>query len=389
MNKFISEGTAIINDDKLGQILIATKDFEIGDLIIQELPLVVYPIEKENSTNVPTDIAKETLHFDLDYLEALYELNDLKRAKILSLFHPSLERYKHGVNFRRGWAGQLHQYINNNEPKLKRHKLSIDLIYKYIIIRDMKGISLASFTADIHDTHDMGSILEYSSKIQHSCIPNMIDKITKNTCFIQYYAIKPIKTGDYLYYSYIPDMYNNIYTRRLEILKKKNFTCNCILCSDQDYTFAFKCCRLHCTGIVLLHTDTDIYTCSICGQNSESSLSEPLNCVQDICKELCRLKELSFYKVKLSIIHKLAIKASNKLFDKHFLVTNILMFYSYIASLHIIHTSHFEEAEKLVPGSILPKSCAPYSCIHMVCIGCMYMYICIIVMCSMRYIYVV
>jgi hypothetical protein len=161
--------------------IFATRDFEIGDLLLAEKPVFILPNVSLGATNL------------LDHEYSKLSAADKARFDALSNAFPQRGRY--GI------------FTTNAMP-------------------------LGDTTGSVKAHH--GGIFLLISRINHSCCPNVLHSWCQATNEERIYAIKQIKAGEQIFTSYLDDLFNT-YEQRKELLQASwKFSCQCSACLPEN-----------------------------------------------------------------------------------------------------------------------------------------------------------
>ncbi|KAJ3046198.1 hypothetical protein HDV00_000010 [Rhizophlyctis rosea] len=277
----------------IGRALVATKDFEIGDLIFAETPALQVPTALQNSAiykkllKAITEIAKE---FPGAGVSASIQATLLLTYKKLSA----------------------------EERREITEEYASDTTEDHV---------LARFTRKVAETvHD--SISEFqaftSDELQKLLLVMIINAIeVSEGKEMKHYALQPIKTGEIVTTNYIiQDDIRVCWTtpmRRQKLLSTKSFLCKCTRCSAPDTNRTAKCPKCQqpaATPIDLNFDEVYQWTCSSCNA-SLSDTEMPIRMEQQLQTSLLEATAVfddaalpsieAFQKAmgKMDIVHKM------------------------------------------------------------------------------------
>ena len=217
-----SKGTMLQTTAEMGLIVVAIKEYEIGDLVIVERPTLVW--ERDTMS----------LFYFLNLARSFSELTSDRKVLIMGMYHPKLFN-NHEIDTSKALRDFLKE-ANLPFPPGANFTKSFDL--KTFDAIDMPSlISIVSTNA--HTFQDKFSALfDYGSKVQHSCDPNC--SYSSTTGSLVYTAIKKILIGDNISFTYV-DVLETTDIRREILLRDKHFYCMCDRCVDVDYWRGFTC----------------------------------------------------------------------------------------------------------------------------------------------------
>ena len=111
--EYMGEGLRMDTNEALGRFVVATRAFAIGELVMQDQPLVVYTSGDEAS-----------------FLRAFSKATPAAQAAILDMCHPDLDQSGNAlVSYNRGRADEL----------CRAHGMEAERIHKLLMIREMNG----------------------------------------------------------------------------------------------------------------------------------------------------------------------------------------------------------------------------------------------------------
>ncbi|KAG6830778.1 hypothetical protein H0H87_007122 [Tephrocybe sp. NHM501043] len=185
--------------------MFATEDIKFNDLILAERPLMVYPVT-----------------MPLYYLEPqTAELGPAQeRQKVLDAFEMNLSKC---VERMTPEAQAAFFALTNSRTKDGSHPITgIAQTNAFMIQTRLPG-----------DEQDcLSGVFATTSRVNHSCTPNVFHRFDALSFSLSVYAIRPIKAGEEMFTSYcnvaVPT------SERQEILRKYGFECVCDVCTDPD-----------------------------------------------------------------------------------------------------------------------------------------------------------
>ena len=265
-------GLKISSIEGLGRTLKAARSFNVGDIVLEEKPLLIYPSK------------------DLLQMLALFsQLENDEKEKLLD-FHSytDCEQARFG-EFRRELE-HLSQLLATERYQivLKSINLSEAIAFRLMSISHINSHSFAGVQLPLKerfsvlaDSTEYSAFFAYGSKAAHSCAPNCNYSSKNSNGSLVYYAIRPIKEGDIISFSYLNLFGNPTHRRRKALIATKDFFCTCTKCSDPDLMNGFPCSKAavtakmqkKCPGIAFCCQTSDLstsqWTCSLCGDHSE------------------------------------------------------------------------------------------------------------------------
>jgi hypothetical protein len=245
----------------LGRVAVTTKNFLIGDTVLAEPPAIV--------------ISEENGYFGLwdSFLEASEDI----QQGILEMQHQELPQAQWATDPRQSMIGSELRRYRQSHPE-NDSRLSDRVARNLVSIVGMNAHAFsAQHTGSMIATPDsmpaaQSALFVISSKIQHSCAPN-VTFATTGAAVLEHVAESPIKEGDRLSSCYCDRVYEKPRQERREFLQtNKSFLCECQRCLGPDECVPLRCD--HCkTGVLFHNGATETWTCVFCdwsGSNNDN-----------------------------------------------------------------------------------------------------------------------
>jgi hypothetical protein len=288
------EGLKITNIEGIGRTLQATRSFSVGDIVLEEKPLLVYPSD------------------DLQQMLILYsQLADGDKETLLDFqSYTGCERARFS-EFRRE-LDHLNQLLatESYQRVLKSIKLSESIAFRLMSISHINSHSFTGVQLPLKesfspsgDSRDYSAFFAYGSKAAHSCAPNCNYSSKNINGSLVYYAIRPIKEGDIISFSYLDLFGNPTYRRRKALAATKDFFCACPKCSGPDLMNGYPCSAVakaqRCTGSTFCCKKSELsesqWTCNLCSDHAEpnTAVASAVQARFDQIKALAEGGELS------------------------------------------------------------------------------------------------
>ncbi|OEU06873.1 hypothetical protein FRACYDRAFT_252779 [Fragilariopsis cylindrus CCMP1102] len=221
----VDSSTISRTDDDLGRVVIATKDVSVGTRIIRERPVLVY---KHGAW--------------LELVSAFVALDQESKNGVLNMFHPPPK------------------LSIMPEAYLIASQLSLDpmLVQKLILISKFNahqyhGYDQERFSEVVSFSPSSAGKLAlflFSSKVAHSCNPNVTYSSRTSDGKLEYRVIRPVNTGDMITFSYIDELLETpTHIRRTTLIKSKEFLCRCPRCKGPDFSRAISCNTCRSSGV--------------------------------------------------------------------------------------------------------------------------------------------
>ncbi|GAX28168.1 hypothetical protein FisN_6Lh004 [Fistulifera solaris] len=198
-----------------GKALFATREYAIGDIILQEdKPLAIL----SHTTSYSAKNDSPFIAIAQAYQQSNTQL-DIE-AKLLSLYHPQADT-----------ANPAEQELWKNSQSAAEND---DRLHKIIMIACCN-----SFQG--------GYVYEHASRINHSCQPNAIVNIQEDTGALLLRALTPIVVGEEIGISYAGlYLYTDTRARQHVLRRDKFFDCACVRCQEAvDPANMIPCTKCH------------------------------------------------------------------------------------------------------------------------------------------------
>jgi len=286
MSSFAADGIILSDVKGLGLSAIATKSFEVGDIVLIERPLLVFD-PRDNSSIVQGFLAcsKQAQNQLLHLFCPAFTLPDCRLADNIEETSPLPSSV-------RAEAHSLLQQFSQGDS-------SCQLVFSDVF-RLLMAIRLNAHEFCCDDCESgvsRAACFEIASKMAHSCAPNLsfsakcmtsrpLDVITAppmngatpaaSPSFIEYRAISPIRAGDLLTISYLSarQLRKSTLIRRRLLRRDYLFFCCCPRCTQPDWARTLRC--PHCNG-PLVRFDTNSGNPFDSGRLSSTGLAHPVN----------------------------------------------------------------------------------------------------------------
>ena len=278
-----AEGIKLGHDEQLGRIVLATKEFGIGDVVLSEKPLIVYPV-----------LLLDDARSGTQYLNAFSSASDEVQAKILDMCHPPLDSTAERV---KAWRAHAERLARGRQEY-------VQIIHKLLLISATNAHSYTGhsvtfgehlFSGDKADLQsDRCALFAMASKVAHSCLPNVTYDSKNAGGSMEYRAIRSIGEGDMITYVYCDNLWTDSTVARRKLLHEgKNFTCMCVRCAAPDDTRSMACPRM-CGSVARPSGITQgEWSCSKCGALTHVDMIFSLHQEQEITQSLLNIKRVS------------------------------------------------------------------------------------------------
>jgi hypothetical protein len=245
-------GSQVMERPGLGRVVVASRDFAVGDIILRETPVLVWNGDDWKA-----------------FLESVDALPDGQKNGILDMFHPPLESAC--CRLLRKTASHLTTAPYAMEKRFRLMAIATANSHEYYGRPSMEYHETTSFLGSRQETKS--ALFLYASKVAHSCHPNAAYSSKTPDGKMEYKCIRPILTGDMVTFSYQCDLFQtSTPSRREQLQSDRDFLCQCPRCEQPDDAR-----RLHCpnctVGWALCSYDSEqneMWICDGCGTLSGS-----------------------------------------------------------------------------------------------------------------------
>jgi hypothetical protein len=243
----------------LGRVLVASRDFEVGECVFQENPVLVW-----------------RAYYRESFLEQFKAASDQTKAAIMDMYHPSLA---HSVKF----------------PIVRRSLDTAALYFRTECSLSVPEIAKLFLICDINCHEYLGNFSEYGlhnpfspslqkaalffkiSKAAHSCDPNCVNTSKWGDGCMRLMASKRIKKGEVITHSYMYCDNVPAAERRAFLKETKCFDCMCERCVAPDYCRGLRCIQDGCTGVTIrVDGDQGPWICSKCNASTSDHDLQPV-----------------------------------------------------------------------------------------------------------------
>ena len=251
-NKTQAAAVRAEESDKLGKYLVATKDFGVGECVVEDTALLQVPWDLDTYLHTP-------VHGLLAKMKSVYGKAPLDQGYVQViarfLLIAKLEPRSSGSTI---WSmldwtvAQLPDAeeqglrmvaasIHDNIPSAYEGLLSKDDIFQVIRAYDTNGLTCRTAGTAGHT-----SIYPFSRLAEHHCRPNCSFSFLDHpddqwASRVQYRALRPIAAGEHISISYVTG-YQCTADRRASLSSQYGFFCCCTQCvSEPDLARGFKC----------------------------------------------------------------------------------------------------------------------------------------------------
>lgn len=250
------EASCRVEERPDGRVLVAARDFKAGDIVLREPPTLFWSadnvgdlvsgflaLQPEEQREV-LEMATPNLESDLDKVVGLAE-----RAR-------QLAARKERQAARRGLAEEIAKGYADN-PRL------LELIETLLYIGDCNA---HAFQGDV-------GLFPLAALANHACDPSC-GHTTKVANEMRFIAVRPIKAGDEISISYLPEVWATpCEQRRKTLLLQKLIFCRCARCLGPDHCRGLRCVASACSGVAVRGEAGNPWVCGTCkAEASDASM---------------------------------------------------------------------------------------------------------------------
>ena len=220
----------IKHTDRCGRFLVAKKDFHEGEIVLKERPLLLpHPasslshLERDAISSFQSNTGLETIS-DFLFLKAFCKAEERIRSAVLDCFTPPLTSTDSTLC-------AILKVVQLAKTQAWSKAYSSNTLETVILVK----------ATNSHSFEDDSALFSLGSKINHSCCPNLVYTSQRESGFGCFVAIKPIRSGQEVNFSYI-DTYQSTPMRRKALRARYLFDCQCSGCTTGfDYYRGFDC----------------------------------------------------------------------------------------------------------------------------------------------------
>lgn len=279
------EGVRIDTTHDMGRVLVATRAFSCGEIVLREKPVLVW--ESSNLFNQ-----------HLSFIDNYFRAGICEQAIVHDMYCP---REVHGVGEMHVTEALLRAQEQSDKSTSSLPPDEIRCLLKRAAANSIEIMAEGDCLQQDNRTCGLfpmmpmkAALFEYGSKMSHSCNPNTIPEtfpasLPNESSTAGYRAIRPIKAGEQITFSYVGNSFeklnpqllceagprvafssSNIFTmptrsRRKFVLEQRGFVCRCSRCDGPDVCRPLKCPRDGCEDYALLDGKIEEWSCRKCG----------------------------------------------------------------------------------------------------------------------------
>ena len=232
------ESTRIEFRQDHGRVVVAARNFALGEVVISEKPTLVW-----STTDTGLGVAR-------NYLRAFSAASPEAQEAVLDMFHPPVNSdHARSVLRSLGVIRKTNDASYSEETFLARQAgLDPSSIYKLLLIMVTNAHEYRGFDNDETYTEYMegdsetqpehGALFSYGSKVSHSCSPNVLYTTKNGAGHLQYMATRAIREGELITFSYIRAVWWTPRVDRREMLQLSKDYCYVFSNSELERIFS-------------------------------------------------------------------------------------------------------------------------------------------------------
>lgn len=290
----------------MGRVAIASRDFSVGELVLEEAPLMTWSVGKTDSD------------YHSNFLRAYTKASQAERSAVLEMAHPELESTSKRMEALRLVAASIGSQF----------KLETSIALKLLAIRETNAHEYyGAVEHDFFDPAPRVALFRLGSKVAHSCLPNLMYSSKNENGGLRYIAIRPIRAGDRVTCSYIGNIWGTpTYERRARLRDRYAFVCHCARCDDLDRTRGVRCPRDNCSRVAMPNDAS--WSCADCGTLTSvegDAIARRENDIIASAHMVSTLMRAGVGRVQPAFLRILARRAIEALSPTHFTAINASM----------------------------------------------------------------
>lgn len=267
--------------ESLGRVLVADRHFVIGDVVVEEEPLLVWVDDAhrcESMVRAFLAAPVETQAAILDMGHPLFDDESVpfvavarKEAAALAASHADFADMGtvRLVELLLIDATNAHSYHGGARTGNSARSALVFISADVDIDVDVDAPSLPPPQTPAPRVKQC-AIFAFASKVAHACRPNTVYTSTGTGGRLRYIASRSIAPGDLITFSYIEALQPRA-ARRAALLDGKFFHCECARCMDADDCRGLRCALTVDCGGTLLHYLNGNWACTACGAAAQDS----------------------------------------------------------------------------------------------------------------------
>ena len=263
---------SLIADASYGRILVAARDFERGDVIFAESPLLMWSSSSSSDSSSSSSMSPsvdcnydsvesaggpqncddgidESIRMDYNYIKAFTLLTKEYQDDVLNFHCPDFKN------------NNVDSYLLEYSSKYYYRKMIVDMfvsmgyfksldkdtIMRLLLINDSNAHTFTGFNGS-WGHGSKAALFKMGSKMEHSCKPNVTYSSRNKVNKLVYTASDSIAAGSRLSFTYI-ESYKLSRKQRIELLRSSfYFVCECVRCYNIQYDDSRPICCSSCSN---------------------------------------------------------------------------------------------------------------------------------------------
>eukprot|EP00980_Cylindrotheca_fusiformis_P013460 scaffold3437_cov113-Cylindrotheca_fusiformis.AAC.27 len=268
------DGIQVVDTNSpLGRVVLATKDFKAGEIVLCEAPAIVFEDQTGYTAlwdayqNASPQTQKEILEMQADSVLGEKEIMERIQTDLLLMKKKRNEEI---------------------DPTLARTLVEIALINAHAY--QPEGTTTEGYDSEL----SKAALFTMGSKVEHSCAPN-ISFETSSKGLLEYVTQVPIFKNERLSISYQSHVYEESRSqRRQNIHESKGFLCECSRCLNYDECNPLDCHHCNVKG-TLFQLGADLsWKCQACDwkgdTSSEDTIEKQMKAQEELSQKLDAIK---------------------------------------------------------------------------------------------------
>jgi hypothetical protein len=257
----------------VGRILITTRDFAAGELVLRETPALTFHPDRADELlagflGASPEVQAAVLEMPTPSLEA-----DLDMASSPKERESVLAARKKRVASRTALATQLASEYEGS-PRI------LELVEALLLIADSQSYAF----------EDRVGFFPMAALASHSCNPSC-GHGTRVAGEMRFWASRPLAAGEQITISFLPALFSTPRdVRRRTLMLEKLFFCRCSRCTDLDHCRGMSCAVAKCDGVAA-RADAGVWRCGSCKvEHTEAAMKPSIESESALAKQARALR---------------------------------------------------------------------------------------------------
>lgn len=248
----MSDGVAVETRPGLGRVLVATRAFDFGDVVLEEPALLFW--RRDRAVGGPQRHEA--------FLHAFAAAPDATQRAVLDFARPALDTRSPLCDALRAEAKALAGTCGLSEERIV-DLLFIDATNTHGYFGAQGDVGASCLIESTDAEPPFSAMFDLGSKVAHSCAPNTL-YTTRFGRGLRYTAVRSIASREQVTFSYIAGTTDGRLSstprseRRARLAATKHFLCRCSRCAGPDECRPLRCAAAPpCGGVCLRDDDAD------------------------------------------------------------------------------------------------------------------------------------